>query len=95
VAATVTPRALPDALRRLVRPWMLLQQARGSSVELSPVEGAGDAALKVALKGLSPEPLTVDVTPGRAGGFKVSFERAEDLAALYGRERAAALKASR
>jgi hypothetical protein len=83
---------LPDALRRVVRPWMLLQQARGSSVELSPVDGGGDAALKVGLKGLSGGPLTVDVTPAPAGGFRVSVERPQELAALYAREREAALK---
>jgi len=86
---------LPDAVRRLVRPWMLLQQARGSSVELNSVDGEGDAALKVALKGLSAEPLTVNVTPSSAGGFKVWVERPEELAALYSRERDAALKSAR
>ncbi|HXT00451.1 MAG TPA: hypothetical protein VN915_07230 [Elusimicrobiota bacterium] len=86
---------LPDALRRLVRPWMLLQQARGSKVELSPAEGEGDAALTVALKGLAAEPLTVDVTPLGASGYKVAFERPQELAALYSREREAALKSAR
>ena len=85
---------LTDALRGLVRPWMLLQQARGSEVELIPSEGAGDAALKVALKGLSPAPLTLSVTPN-AGGFKVWFDRPQDLAALYVRERDAAMKSTR
>jgi hypothetical protein len=85
---------LPDAVRRLVRPWMLLQQARGSDVELIPVDGAGDAALKVAVKGLSPAPLTLAVTPNQSG-FKVWFERAPELASLYSRERDAALKSSR
>lgn len=83
---------LPDALRRLVRPWMLLQQARGSKIVLTAADGDGDAALKVGLKGLTAEPLTVDVTPSPAGGFKVGFERPRELAALYAREREAALK---
>jgi len=86
---------LPDALRRVVRPWMLLQQARGSKVELSPAEGTGDAALTVALKGLSAAPLTVDVVPSGAGGFAVAFERPQELAALYAGAREAALKSSR
>lgn len=85
---------LADAVRRLVRPWMLLQQARGSEVALTPADGAGDAAVKVGLKGLSPAPLTLNVTPN-SGGFKVWFERPEETAALYARERAAALQASR
>ena len=95
LSASVADAALlPDALRRLVRPWMLLQQARGSKVELIPADGEGDAALKIALKGLAAEPLTLNVTPSRAGGFSVWFDRPQELAALYVRERAAALKAS-
>jgi hypothetical protein len=86
---------LPDALRRLVRPWMLLQQARGSDVKLVPAEGTGDAALTVALKGLASAPLTLNVTPNRPGGFTVWFDRPRELAALYVRERDAALKSSR
>jgi hypothetical protein len=86
---------LPDALRRLVRPWMLLQQARGSKIELRPAEGTGDAALSVELKGLSVAPLTVDVTPSGASGFTVAFERPQEQAALYSRERDAALKSVR
>jgi hypothetical protein len=84
---------LPDALRRLVRPWMLLQQARGSEVEVIPADAPGDAALKVALRGLDERPLTLNVTPAAPGGFKVWFDRPRELAALYVRERDAALKA--
>ena len=86
---------LPDALRRLVRPWMLLQQARGSEVELIPAGGTGDAALKIALTGLVSPPLTLNVTPDRAAGFKVWFDRPQELAALYVRAREAALKSAR
>ncbi len=95
LSMTVADAALlPDALRRLVRPWMLLQQARGAEVELLPADGTGDAALKVALKGLVPAPLTLNVTPSQSG-FKVWFDRPQELAALYVRERDAALKSSR
>ncbi len=71
------------------------QQARGSKVELTPAEGSGDAALNVALKGLSSSPLTLNVTPNRSSGFTVWFGRPQELAALYVRERDAALKSSR
>jgi hypothetical protein len=93
--AEVSDAALvPETLRRMVRPWMLLQAARGSEIELAPAEG-GDAALKVGLKGLSAAPLTIDVAPGPSGGFKVSFERPLEIASLYARERDAALKSAR
>ena len=96
LSAEVSDSSLvPDALRRIVRPWMLLQQARGTEVELSSLSGAGDAALRVGLKGLSAAPLTVNVAPGAAGGFKVWFDRPLELAALYVRERDAALKSKR
>lgn len=94
-ASVSDPALLPDALRRMVRPWMLLQQARGSKIELTPAEGPSDAALRVGLKGLSTEPLTLNVAPGDAGGFKLWFDRPEELAALYARARAAALKSAR
>lgn len=96
LAVSVADSALlPDALRRMVRPWMLLQQARSRKVELIPADGAGDAALKVAVRGLAADPLILNVTPSRTGGFSVWFERPQELAALYVRERAAALKAPR
>jgi hypothetical protein len=88
------PALLPDALRRAVRPWMLIQAARGSEVELTPAAGAGDAALQVGLKGLSAAPLTLNVTPN-LGGFKVWFERPQEIAALYAQARETALKSAR
>ncbi len=89
------PGELSDSVRRLVRPWLVLQQARGLAVELSPVDGPGDAALSVKLKGLEAEPLIINVSPRLLGGFKVWVERPLYLAALYGREREAVLRSSR
>ncbi|OGS01411.1 MAG: hypothetical protein A2V88_13820 [Elusimicrobia bacterium RBG_16_66_12] len=81
---------LPDSVRRLVRPWMLLQQARGSSVEITPAS-TGDAVLTLKLKDLDAPPLTLNVSPRLLGGFKVWFDQPLVLASLYGRERDAAL----
>ena len=86
---------LPDTLRRMVRPWMVLQQARGSNIELSATEGPGDAALTVRLKDLDAQPLVLNVAPRLLGGFKVWFDRPFVLAALYGRERDAILRPAR
>jgi hypothetical protein len=91
-AEAVDARELPDTVRRLVRPWLLLQQARGSSLELVPQEGAGDAALVVRLRDADAAPLTLNVAPRLLGGFKVWFDRPFVLAALYDRERAAVLR---
>lgn len=86
---------LPDALRRLVRPWMLLQQARGSEAVVTPVDGSGDATLTVTLKDCDAAPLTLNVSPRLLGGFKVWYDQPLVLASLYGRERDAALKSPR
>jgi len=69
---------------------MLLQQARGSSVEITPAT-TGDAVLTLKLKGLDAPPLTLNVSPRLLGGFKVWFDSPLVLASLYGRERDAAL----
>lgn len=104
VAACPTPdlaldvadaESLPDSVRRLVRPWMVLQQARGSEVELASIDGPGDAALSLKLKDLDAQPLIINVSPRLLGGFKVWFERPLVLAALYGREREAVLSPAR
>ncbi|MDX6770767.1 MAG: hypothetical protein SF051_14625 [Elusimicrobiota bacterium] len=92
LAADVADAAdLAEAVRALVRPWMLLQQARGSVAEVSSAQG-GDALLTVRLKDLDADPLVLNATPRLLGGFKVWFDRPLLLAALYGREREAALR---
>ncbi len=88
-------RALAESVRRLVRPWMVLQQARGSEAVISAIDGPGDAAISVKLKDLDAQPLIINVSPRLLGGFKVWFERPLVLAALYGREREAILSPAR
>lgn len=87
-------RNLPDSLRLMVRPWMTLQQARGSEIEVVTAEGAGDAALTVTLNGVPAAPLVLNVSPHLIGGFSVWFDQPEAAAALYAREREAVLKAA-
>lgn len=89
------PARLAETVRRLVRPWMVLQQARGSEAVIAAAEGPGDAALTVKLRDLDAQPLVLNVSPRLLGGFKVWFERPLVLAALYGRERDAALRVAR
>lgn len=86
---------VPDTLRRMIRPWMTLQQERGSEIEVATAEGEGDAALIVKLKGVNAAPLALNVSPHLLGGFSVWFDQPEAAAALYARERAAVLNASR
>jgi len=85
---------VPDILRRMIRPWMTLQQERGSEIEVITAEGAGDASLIVKLKGVDAPPLTLNVSPHLIGGFAVWFDQPEAAAALYAREREAVLKAA-
>lgn len=88
-------RNLPDSLRRMIRPWMTLQQARRSEIEVVTAEGAGDAALIVTLKGVDAPPLALNVSPHLLGGFSVWFDRPEAAAALFAREREAVLRSAR
>lgn len=88
-------RGLADAVRGLVRPWMLLQAARGTTLELVSADGPGDAALVMRLKDLDAAPITVNVSPRLLGGFRVWLDRPLVLAAIYDRERSAALLATR
>ncbi len=85
-------RNLPDSMRLMVRPWMTLQQARGSEIEVLTAEGAGDAALTVKLKGVDAAPLTLNVSPHLLGGFSVWYDHPEATSALFARERQAVLK---
>ena len=86
---------VPGILRRMIRPWMTLQQERGSEIEVVTAEGAGDAALTVKLKGVDAAPPTLNVSPHLIGGFSVWFDHPEAAAALYAREREAVLKTVR
>ncbi len=83
---------IPEALRQLVRPWMLLQQARRSDVKLTPLESPGDAVLRLELRKLAASPVLVNVTARPFGGFTVWVDRPFVLADLYGRERDALLR---
>lgn len=85
-------RNLPDTMRVMIRPWMTLQQARGSEIEVVTAEGSGDAAVTVKLKGVEAGPLVLNVSPHLLGGFSVWFDHPEAAAALYARERQAVLK---
>lgn len=86
---------LPGAVRGLLRPWMLLQQARGSELRVTPIGAEGDAILAVKLRDLDAPTLTLKLAPRPLGGFKIWFDQPLFLAALYGRERDAALKSPR
>jgi hypothetical protein len=83
---------VPDTLRRMIRPWMALQQERGSEIEVTAAEGEGDTALIVKLKGVNAVPLLLNVSPHLIGGFSVWFDHPDAAAALYAREREAVLK---
>ncbi len=85
-------RNLSDSLRQMVRPWMTLQQARRSEIEIVTAEGDGDTALIVKLKDMNAVPLRLNVSPHLIGGFQVWFDQPEAAAALYARERDAVLK---
>jgi hypothetical protein len=89
-SAEVVPDAelLPDAVRRLMRPWLLLQEARGYKTEVTP-SAKGDALMVATLKGMDAPPLVLNVSPRLLGGFNVWFDEPARISELYERERAA------
>lgn len=93
LAETVAhPELLSEAVRRLLRPWLLVQQARGRKADIETAT-QGDALLTVRLRGVDAPPLTLNVAPRLLGGFSVWFDEPFRLSALYERERSAALAA--
>lgn len=78
---------LPDAIRRMLRPWMLLQEARGRKLDVVPSK-TDNALLTAKLIGLEDAHLVLNVSPSMLGGFNVWFDEPARLAALYERERA-------
>ncbi len=86
---------VPGTIRRMVRPWMTLQQARGAELEVATAQGEGDAALIVKLKGVNAIPLRLNVSPHLIGGFAVWFDHPEAAAELYAREREIVLTSAR
>jgi hypothetical protein len=87
-AVVDNPELLPDAVRNLMRPWLLLQEARGYKTEVAP-STKGDALMTATLKGLDASPLVLNVSPRLLGGFNVWFDEPARLGELYERERAA------
>jgi hypothetical protein len=87
------PELLSDAVRRMLRPWLLLQEARGRKADIETAS-AHDALLTVRLRGVDTAPLVLNVSPRLLGGFRVWFDEPFRLSAVYERERAAALAAN-
>lgn len=86
------PELLADAVRRMLRPWLLLQSAQGRKAVIETA-GGHDALLTVSLRGVDSAPLVLNVSPRLLGGFRVWFDEPFRLSALYERERSAVLAA--
>jgi hypothetical protein len=86
------PELLSDAVRRMLRPWLLLQAARGRKADIETA-GGHDALLTVRLRGVDTAPLVLNVSPRLLGGFRVWFDEPFRLSAVYERERSEALAA--
>jgi hypothetical protein len=90
-----TAREIPGSIGRLVRPWMLLQKARGATLWIAAADGPGDAALVMNPQGLRSAALKVHVTARSVGGFKIWLEDPLVLAWEYGDARGAVLGGAR
>lgn len=85
------PEHLRAALRALLRPWMLLAQARGRKLRVEPSEKA-DQLVRLESPALGVKDAAVLVRARPEGGYHLWLDRAFELAAVYGRERDAALR---
>jgi hypothetical protein len=78
---------LRPAIRSLVRPWLLLAQARRSAVSLEAATQGSDRALALSLPGLSLRDVGVNVAARPEGGFHVWMDQALVLASIFAQER--------
>lgn len=84
---------LRPAVRSLVRPWLLLAQARGGAVALEAAPGAGQRLLAFSLPKLSLRDVGVNVAARPEGGFHLWMDQALVLASVFAQERESALAA--
>jgi hypothetical protein len=81
---------LRAATRALIRPWLLLQKARGGWVKIEAARKDGQLVI-MSLPELGRK-VAIKVEPKIGGGYRVWFEDGLALAHLFGVERDAALR---
>lgn len=83
------------AIRSLIRPWLLLQQARGGSLALEAASGEGERIMTFSISELALRNVGVNVTAKPEGGYHVWLDQALVLSEIYDQQRQAALASGR
>lgn len=84
--------ALRPALRRLLRPWLLLQQAGQGKIKIDAVAGEDARLLELTWAKTSLKKVALSVRPKPEGGFRLWLDRPFELADHYNAGREAALQ---
>ncbi|MEK7858179.1 MAG: hypothetical protein AAB320_03475 [Elusimicrobiota bacterium] len=84
--------ALRPALRRLLRPWLLLQQAGQDKIKIDAVAGEDARLLELSWAGTALKKVALNVSPKPEGGFRLWLDRPFELAEHYNAGRDAALR---
>lgn len=82
------------AIRSLIRPWLLLQQARGGPLALEAAGGEGEKILSFSIPELSLKDVGVNITAKPEGGYHIWLDQALVLSSVYGQQRDAVLSAA-
>ncbi|MBI4387246.1 MAG: hypothetical protein HY551_07675 [Elusimicrobia bacterium] len=85
------PSLVDDAVVALIRPWMILQNARGKELRIVSSAGAGEQLVRLKLGGLEKAVLEVHASPTPMGGVNVWLYGRPDPSALFDQERRALL----
>jgi hypothetical protein len=82
-----------DAVAALVRPWIILEKARGNALDFAPAQG-GEKILDLKVKSLPDAALSVHVEAVSTGGYDVWLTGSSNPGDLFRHSRDAVLAAS-
>ena len=85
---------VPETVAALVRPWVLLQKARGKELIFNFAPGAGDRLMNMNLEGLPQASFAVHISAPLTGGCEVSLRGRPDPSRLFDEQRRAVLENS-
>ncbi|MCX5797061.1 MAG: hypothetical protein NTY77_16330 [Elusimicrobia bacterium] len=75
------------AIRSMLRPWILLADARGTRLGVASAGSEGQAVLSMNLQGLGLSGVELNIAPKPGSGTHLWFSRGLELAEIYARER--------
>ena len=77
------PKDLRPAIVAMIRPWMLLQQARKKELIINIAAQDEDRLLAMGVEGLILPSIELYVEPSHNGSYSLSFRSSADIATIY------------